>query len=136
MAKLNYVELPVADLPASLAFFETAFGWTLKRFGSNYAATVTGSTDVGLQGDPAAQTKSPLPVIEVEDLEAALGAVEAAGGVITRPVFAFPGGARFHCKEPSGIELAVWTSTSQWDGPEDQMFLGEKKPRWRAQPDA
>ena len=134
MARLNYVELPVGDLPASLAFFEAAFGWTLKRFGPSYAATVTGVTDVGLQGDPAEQAKTPLPIIEVDDLPAALAAVEQAGGVVTRPIFAFPGGARFHFREPSGIELAVWTSTSQWDGPEDQMFLGEKKQGYRVGP--
>lgn len=133
MAKLNYVELPVSNVPASRAFFEKAFGWTLTQFGPSYAATTTGITDIGLQGDGAERTAAPLPVIEVENLAAALAAVERAGGVITRPIFAFPGGERFHCREPSGIELAVWTSTSQWDGPEDQMFLGENKPGYRAQ---
>ncbi len=131
MARLDYVELPVGDLPASLDFFAAAFGWTLKQFGPSYAATLTGTTDVGLQVDPAEQTHAPLPVIEVDDLAAALAAVERAGGVVTRPIFNFPGGARFHFREPSGLELAVWTSTSQWDGPEDQMFLGEKKSGYR-----
>ena len=45
MAKLNYVELPVGNLPASADFFAAAFGWTLKRFGPAYAATLTGETD-------------------------------------------------------------------------------------------
>jgi len=134
VARLNYVELPVTDLSASRAFFETAFGWTLKSFGSTYAATVTGLTDIGLQGDVAAHSNAPLPVIEVDDLEAAMAAVRKAGGYITRPIYSFPGGARFHVREPSGLELAVWTSTSQWDGPEDQMFLGDRKSAWRAQP--
>ena len=39
--------------------------------------------------------------------ETALNAVEAAGGVITRPIFAFPGGRRFHFRDPSGNELAA-----------------------------
>lgn len=132
MPKLNYVELPVRDIEASAAFFEQAFGWTLNRFGPTYAATTTGITDLGLQGDPKEQTTAPLPVIEVDDLEAALAAAKQAGGAITRPIFAFPGGARFHVREPSGLELAVWTSTSQWDGPEEDMFVGEKKPDYRA----
>jgi predicted enzyme related to lactoylglutathione lyase len=42
------------------------------------------------------------------DLEAALAAVEQAGGTITRPIFAFPGGRRFHFREPSGNEMAVY----------------------------
>lgn len=112
MARLNYVELPVSDLPASRDFFSAAFGWTLKHFGPTYAATLTGETDMGLQGDPAEQTAAPLPIIEVDDLAAALAAVKQAGGVVTRPVFSFPGGTRFHFREPSGIELAVWASDS------------------------
>jgi predicted enzyme related to lactoylglutathione lyase len=32
-----------------------------------------------------------------------------AGGKITREIFAFPGGRRFHFKDPAGNELAVWS---------------------------
>ena len=107
MARFNYVELPVADTAAAKAFYESAFGWNLTEFGPTYAATLTGDTDLGLQGDPAEATKAPLPVIDVADLESALAAVEAAGGRIVRPIFAFPGGRRFHFLDPSGNELAA-----------------------------
>jgi hypothetical protein len=107
MARFNYVELPVGDVPAAKAFFERAFGWSLTEFGPSYAATLTGDTDLGLQGDSAEATKAPLPVIDVPDLEAALAAVEQAGGTIARPIFAFPGGRRFHFLDPSGNELAA-----------------------------
>ncbi|HEX8512814.1 MAG TPA: VOC family protein [Allosphingosinicella sp.] len=107
MARLNYVELPVADVGAAKAFYEAAFGWSLTGFGPTYAATLSGDTDIGLQGDPAEATKAPLPVIDVADLEAALAAVETAGGRIVRPIFAFPGGRRFHFLDPSGNELAA-----------------------------
>ncbi len=106
MARLNYVELPVGDVATAKAFFERAFGWSLTDFGPTYAATMTGDTDLGLQGDAADATKAPLPVIDVDDLEAALMAVTAAGGAIVRPIFAFPGGKRFHFLDPSGNELA------------------------------
>lgn len=107
MARLNYVELPVTDIAAAKAFYEAAFGWEMTAFGPTYAATLTGDTDIGLQGDAAEATKAPLPVIEVEDLEAALAAVEAAGGNIARPIFAFPGGRRFHFVDPGGNEVAA-----------------------------
>ncbi len=107
MARFNYVELPVRELGAAKTFYEQAFGWTLAEFGPTYAATLTGDTDLGLQGDAAEATRAPLPVIEVEDLEAALAAVEQAGGTVLRPIFAFPGGRRFHFSDPSGNELAV-----------------------------
>jgi uncharacterized protein len=110
MARLNYVELPVADVAAATAFYEAAFGWSLTGFGPTYAATTTGDTDIGLQGDSAEASKAPLAVIDVADLEAALAAVEAAGGRIVRPIFAFPGGRRFHFLDPSGNELAAVTA--------------------------
>jgi len=107
MARLNYVELPVSDIATAKTFYEAAFGWSMTEFGPTYAATLTGDTDVGLQGDQTEATKAPLPVVQVEDLEAALDAVTAAGGEIMRPIFAFPGGRRFQFLDPSGNELAV-----------------------------
>lgn len=106
MARLNYVELPVRDVATAKAFYEAAFGWAMTEFGPTYAATLTGDTDVGLQGDAAEATRTPLAVIEVENLEAALDAVTQAGGMIVRPIFAFPGGRRFQFLDPSGNELA------------------------------
>jgi predicted enzyme related to lactoylglutathione lyase len=107
MARLNYVELPTSDIAAARRFYERAFGWTLSDFGPSYAATTTGDTDIGLQADPAEATQAPLPVIDVADLEVALDAIVAAGGTIVRPIFAFPGGRRFHFVDPSGNELAA-----------------------------
>jgi predicted enzyme related to lactoylglutathione lyase len=107
MARLNYVELPVGDIGAAKAFYEAAFGWSLTQFAPTYAATISGDTDIGLQGDAAEATKAPLPVIEVDDLEASLAAVEAAGGEVVRPIFAFPGGRRFQFLDPSGNEVAA-----------------------------
>ena len=106
MARLNYVELPVRDVATAKAFYEAAFGWALTEFGPTYAATLSGDTDLGLQGDAAEATRTPLAVIEVESLEAALDAVTQAGGMIVRPIFAFPGGRRFQFLDPSGNELA------------------------------
>ena len=110
MARFNYVELPVTDIGAAKSFYEAAFGWDLTSFGPTYAATTTGDTDLGLQADASEATKAPLPVIDVSDLEAALAAVEAAGGRIVRPIFVFPGGRRFHFADPSGNELAAVTA--------------------------
>lgn len=107
MAKLNYVELPVQSTVTTKAFFTAAFGWDFADYGPTYAATQTGVTDLGLQGDRAEWPSAPLPVIEVDDLDATLAAVEGAGGTITQPVFAFPGGRRFHFRDPNGNELAA-----------------------------
>lgn len=106
-ARFNYVELTVDAIGPAKAFYEAAFGWALTEFGPTYAATVSGDTDLGLQADGETPGKAPLPVIEVVDIAAALAAVTAAGGTIVHPIFAFPGGRRFHFADPAGNELAV-----------------------------
>lgn len=106
MARLEYLELPVGDRAAAKRFYAQAFGWSFTDFGPGYAATMSGDTDLGLD---AAQDKvrAPLPVIRVDDLEATLAAVEAAGGTVVVPIFAFPGGRRFHFRDVDGHELAA-----------------------------
>lgn len=113
--RLNYVELPVSDMEAARRFYEAAFGWELTQFAPTYAATMTGDTDIGLQGDAAEATAAPLPVIEVADLEAALADVERAGGTIVRPIFGFPGSRRFHFRDPGGNELAAVHSDATYE---------------------
>ena len=107
MARLNYVELPARNVPAMKAFYTKAFGWTFADFGPEYAATTTGDVDVGLNGTGQDATAHLLPIIQVENLEETLAKVTASGGVITLPIFSFPGGRRFHFRDPNGHELAA-----------------------------
>jgi uncharacterized protein len=106
-ARINFVELPSADIGAGGSFYAEVFGWALTGFGPSYACTLTGDVDVGLQADMAEATRAPLPVIQVDDLEDMLEKVVDAGGAIVKPVFSFPGGRRFHFTDPNGNELAV-----------------------------
>ena len=106
-AKIVFVELPSSRLAEDKAFYSSAFGMAITDFGPTYACTMTGEGDLGFQGDAAEAPNTPLAVIEVEDLEATLGAVQSAGAEITKPIFAFPGGRRFHFRDPSGNELAA-----------------------------
>ena len=111
MIRIDYVELPSATAhELTRAFYAKAFGWEFADYGSTYSATTNGTTDVGLQGDSADSLSAPLPVIRVDDLEAAFDAVTRANGVIAKPIFAFPGGRRFHFIDPGGNELAVWSA--------------------------
>ena len=113
MARLDYVELPGTDISATRTFYERAFGWSMTEFAPTYAATTTGDIDVGIQSDSAERPSAPLPVIRVPDVEAALSAVQTAGGQIIKPIRAFPGGRRFHFADPSGNELAVWEAAPE-----------------------
>ena len=109
--KVDYVELPGRDLPATKRFYGAAFGWTFTDYGPGYAAFDEG-LDGGFHGDDEADNgvaQAPLIILYAHDLEAMAARVEAAGGQIVRPIFAFPGGRRFHFNDPAGNELAVWS---------------------------
>ena len=107
MSRITFVELAASDLSSTRSFYADAFGLAFTDFGPSYSCTLTGDVDIGLQGDPGEATSAPLAVIAVDDLEAAFEAVGKAGGVITKEIFAFPGGRRFHFRDPSGNELAA-----------------------------
>ena len=110
MARINFIELPARNLGAAKSFYADVFGWSLTDYGPSYSCTVSGDVDLGLQGNSTDATAAPLTVIAVDDLDGALAAVEKAGGKITRPIFSFPGGRRFHFTDPNGNELAAWKS--------------------------
>ncbi|MEE9346611.1 MAG: VOC family protein [Robiginitomaculum sp.] len=79
-------------------------------YGPSYAAFQGAGIDGGLDGasDRVPSKTGALVVLLAQDLDEALVSVEKAGGIITVPIFAFPGGQRFHFSDPSGNELAVW----------------------------
>jgi len=110
--KINYLELPATDLSATKQFFAEVFGWTFQDFGPEYVAFSNAGLEGGFfQSEQCSRTEqgAALIVFYSEALETTLEKVEAAGGVIVKPVFSFPGGRRFHFTEPSGNEFAVWT---------------------------
>jgi hypothetical protein len=106
--RIDYVELPGGDLPVTKAFYTAAFGWGFTDFGPAYAGFEGAGLDGGLAAADAASAPSVLVILKSDDLEASLGRVEAAGGEITAPIFDFPGGRRFHFRDPAGNELGVW----------------------------
>ncbi len=110
--KLNYVEFPATNIPATKQFFEKVFGWSFQDFGPEYCSF----SDQGLDGGfyqseltAVAAKGSALLVLKSDDLEQTQSVVELAGGKISTAIFSFPGGRRFHFIEPSGNEFAVWT---------------------------
>ena len=107
MARINFIELPARDIGTARTFYSAVFGWELTNFGPSYSCTMTGDVDLGLQGDMSEAPGMPLPVVLVDDIESAQTAVIKAGGTISKPVFAFPGGRRFHFLDPNGLELAI-----------------------------
>jgi predicted enzyme related to lactoylglutathione lyase len=108
--RICFVELPAAATGPAKSFYAEAFGFTMTDFGPTYACTMTGEVDLGLQADAGEASLAPLPVVLVESLEETAALVKRAGGFITKPAFSFPGGRRFHFRDPAGNELAAMQS--------------------------
>jgi uncharacterized protein len=114
--KVCYLEIPAADVDASAAFYEGVFGWNLRRRSDGHLAfddttgEVSGSWVVGR---PAVQEVGLLVYIMVDDAEAAVTAIERAGGEIVQAI----GGdapeitARF--KDPAGNVLGIYQEPVQ-----------------------
>jgi predicted enzyme related to lactoylglutathione lyase len=48
-------------------------------------------------------------VLYGDDLAGLVARIEKAGGRISKPIFPFPGGRRFHFIDPERYELAIWS---------------------------
>jgi predicted enzyme related to lactoylglutathione lyase len=113
--RIDYIEFPTADIGRSRAFYETVFGWRFQDWGPDYQSFDDGRLTGGLRKTDSTVSECPLVVIYAVDLEAAEAAVKAGGGEITEPVFSFPGGRRFHFRDPAGHILAVWSDSEGRD---------------------
>ena len=110
--KINYVEFHSSGLALTKRFFGEVFGWEFQDYGPEYVAFSGAGLDGGFflsDKSSSAEAGAVLVVFYSERLEETLAKVEAAGGKITRPIFSFPGGRRFHFTDPVGNEFAVWT---------------------------
>jgi predicted enzyme related to lactoylglutathione lyase len=108
----DFIEFPVRsieDLKQSKAFYLNVFGWSYKDWGDDYSDTKSSGLGSGLNADPSHRPRYPLAVIYTAELETVRTKVLAAKGKITKDIFSFPGGRRFHFLDPSGNELAVWS---------------------------
>ncbi len=110
--KINYVEFPAKDLQTTKTFFTKVFDWSFADYGPEYIAFSKEGLDGGFyKSDLSSSTTngSALIVFYSNDLEATQSKIENAGGSIIKPIFAFPGGSRFHFSDPNGNEFAVWS---------------------------
>jgi predicted enzyme related to lactoylglutathione lyase len=111
--KINYLEFPAKNIPATKTFFETVFDWQFEDFGPDYTAFSNQGLDGGFFKSTLSSTTSngaALTVFYSDDLIETQAKVKQAGGIIIQTIFEFPGGRRFHFTEPSGNEFAVWST--------------------------
>lgn len=105
---IDYIEFTCPNIQAARAFYEKVFGWTFTDYGPDYTSFGDGRLSGGFRRGDAATGWGALVVILVDDLSETVQRVKEAGGAITQEIFSFPGGSRFHFRDPAGNELAAW----------------------------
>jgi len=109
---IDYIEMPSRDLAATKKFCATLFGWSFQDYGPEYASFDDGRMAGGFYAAGKTATIADggaLIVFHLANLENARADVVRLGGEITRDIFEFPGGRRFHFREPGGGEFAIWS---------------------------
>jgi predicted enzyme related to lactoylglutathione lyase/cytidine deaminase len=112
--KIDYIEIPAQDLTATKRFFSELFGWSFEDYGEEYTSFHDGRLAGGFYKSDktsSVDTGSVLVVFFHQHLEEVLERVKELGGDITREIFSFPGGRRFHFTDPSGNELPCGRSS-------------------------
>ncbi len=106
---INYLELKATDLEKIKTFYSSVFGWKFTDYGPTYASFAESGLDGGFEKTDEPIVNGVLVVLYYKELESLQDKIIHAGGEITREIFSFPGGRRFHFQDPSGNELAVWS---------------------------
>jgi uncharacterized protein len=94
--RVAYFELPADDVARASAFYNTVFGWETPPMGSEGVFALTTPADErgnptepgGINGDIAPRSAGldrPLIMILVDDIDAHLQAIQAAGGKVVTP---------------------------------------------------
>ncbi|MCC2972005.1 VOC family protein [Massilia sp. IC2-476] len=108
--QIDNIEFNVLDIARSKKFYGEVFGWTFVDYGPAYTEFTDKRLTGGFTTGEAVRPGGPLIILYCEDLKQAETRVRNAGGRISREVFSFPGGRRFHFIDPDGYELAVWSA--------------------------
>ncbi len=107
--QIDYIEFPAVDIPKIKEFYSSVFGWKFEDSARITPALPTGVLRVDSTRTRRCPLKGILVVLYASDLEGTEAKVKAAGAKISKEIFSFPGGRRFHFMDPSGNELAVWS---------------------------
>jgi len=106
---INYVEFKSKDLEEIKKFYTSAFNWTFTDYGPTYTSFSKSGIMGGFEKTEKEILNSVLIVLYHNNLDIIKNKIIQANGKISKDIFSFPGGHRFHFIDPSGNELAVWS---------------------------
>ena len=114
--KICYIEIPATDIARSAAFYQQAFGWSIRKRGDGSTAFDDAVGEVSgswVLGRPPATAPGLMVYIMVDSVAATLDLIVANGGEIVQPI----GGdapeitARF--RDPAGNVIGLYQEPAQ-----------------------
>ncbi len=106
---INYIEFKAKDLEKIKEFYTKMFNWTFTDYGPTYIAFSDSGLEGGFEKTEDDIINGILVVLYHQNLDKIKNKIKNIGGTISKDIFSFPGGRRFHFIDPSGNELAVWS---------------------------
>lgn len=106
---INYLEFKAKDLVAIKAFYTKSFGWVFTDYGPTYTAFSESGIEGGFEESDDEIVNGALIILYHQNLEMIKSRIIESDGIISKDIFSFPGGRRFHFIDPAGNELAVWS---------------------------
>lgn len=106
---INYIEFKTKNIEKVKSFYTSVFNWKFTDYGPTYLSFEDSGIAGGFEKTNDDIVNGVLVILYHSDLEHTKEKVIKAGGKISKDIFSFPGGKRFHFLDPSGNELAVWS---------------------------
>jgi predicted enzyme related to lactoylglutathione lyase len=87
--KICYLEIPATDVPRSIQFYQSVFGWQVRQRGDGKSAFDDNVGEVSgtwVTGRPPSREAGLLIYIMVDSVAAAIEAVQKQGGELVQPI--------------------------------------------------
>jgi hypothetical protein len=114
--KICYIELPSRDVNESSDFYQSVFGWDVRRRGDGATAFDDGVGQVSGTWRTDRKPSSEIGIlvhIMVDDMEVTIKKVKDHGGVIVQPVGMDAPEITAHFRDPSGNILGLYQEPSK-----------------------
>ena len=106
---ISYIEFKANDLDKIKEFYSKTFAWAFTDYGPDYTVFAQSGVLGGFEKTEDQILAGALIVLYHSSLDAIKSKIIESKGKISKDIFSFPGGRRFHFIDPSGNELAVWS---------------------------
>ena len=109
--KICYIEIPAIDIARSAAFYQQAFGWSIRKRGDGSTAFDDAVGEVSgswVLGRPPATAPGLMVYIMVDSVAATLDLIVANGGEIVQPIGADAPEITARFRDPAGNVIGLY----------------------------